>query len=824
MRNFTKMIVHVFSRGACRCALVAAVLAVLALQAHATDLRRPISPSQPMLLVHIDTWNTPDPQKVIDLIPEDIRPYVVMNISLSVAHNDTTGAWTTIEYGYETAKSWLRTCAKNRMWAMIQPSSGGFSRFPDYTSSVDYDTSLYGRFFKEYPNFLGFNYAEQFWGFDDTWSVSWATRVAHWTNLMSLCDKYGGYLYVSWCGAYYGAGINPIAMMKKNSGFAAMCKKYSQNFLLAEKFTSKYGFLDIESTVMGTWLSGYAGHYGIRFDQCGWSDSSGDGTTAFPVSAGAAPVVEHAMLTGETFMDGPELIWQQCIKNLSNGTTTDGYTTRRWEMYPQYVNISIDVFRKILDGTIRIPTRKEVVDRTKVVILNDVTSGSDTAKYSSPGKLFEGLYKMDGDGDLLSNRTWFKKTGRYPSIPTAYLLADDTASAFSVQVKKSAFATRWSTTAAKQAEFNNLFPQEYTGTIYAGRLENGWVTYNPYKTTATATGSIPLKYNTCDSVDVTYAQFTVGVIKEYAGKLNFYLTNYNNADSTLKTDTIEIYGASSKPTFTYTDRGSHQASTLASGWSNNVFSLYVKHCGPVDLVVTCSGKATGRSTSYTTASLSAPDRPSVYTGPWQYEAENFDVKSIGSNVTSGIGNSVRLYTGMGFLKFGTSSAASIRDTVTVPTAGTYKIAIRYLTSSGDVSTVDLYVNGTKVATPAFKKTANDSAWAVDSQSVSLNAGSNVVMFKANATGTYSVFFDNIVIVGVGTTTGIREDRIPAGHPGPVTYQVYDYSGRKIGTVTGADGQDLSMVVSELSVRPGIYLVRYASNQGLVARRIVVAAP
>jgi hypothetical protein len=233
-----------------------------------------------------------------------------------------------------------------------------------------------------------------------------------------------------------------------------------------------------------------------------------------------------------------------------------------------------------------------------------------------------------------------------------------------------------------------------------------------------------------------------------------------------------------------------------------VFTLYVKHCGPVDLVVTCSGTGTGRLTSYTTASMVAPDLPSVYTGPWQYEAENFDVKSIGSNVTSGIGNSVRLYTGMGFLKFGTSSAASIRDTVTVPTAGTYKIAIRYLTSSGDVSTVDLYVNGTKVATPAFKKTANDSAWAVDSQSVSLN----------------------IVIVGVGTTTGIREDRIPAGHPGPVTYQVYDYSGRKIGTVTGADGQDLSMVVSELSVRPGIYLVRYASNQGLVARRIVVAAP
>ena len=33
------------------------------------------------------------------------------------------------EYGYEVAKSWLRACAENRMWAMVQPSSGGFSQF-----------------------------------------------------------------------------------------------------------------------------------------------------------------------------------------------------------------------------------------------------------------------------------------------------------------------------------------------------------------------------------------------------------------------------------------------------------------------------------------------------------------------------------------------------------------------------------------------------------------------------------------------------------------------------------------------------------------------
>src|SRR5687767_2551898 len=90
-----------------------------------TTLRRPVSPQQPMWLIHIDSWNYADPQKIINLIPADIRPYVVMNISLSVFNDAATGRFRVSEYGYEIAKSWLRTCAQNRMWAMIQPSSGG---------------------------------------------------------------------------------------------------------------------------------------------------------------------------------------------------------------------------------------------------------------------------------------------------------------------------------------------------------------------------------------------------------------------------------------------------------------------------------------------------------------------------------------------------------------------------------------------------------------------------------------------------------------------------------------------------------------------------
>ena len=45
--------------------------------------RRPIDNEHPLWMIHIDVWNAADPQKIIDLVPDDIKPYVCMNLSLS---------------------------------------------------------------------------------------------------------------------------------------------------------------------------------------------------------------------------------------------------------------------------------------------------------------------------------------------------------------------------------------------------------------------------------------------------------------------------------------------------------------------------------------------------------------------------------------------------------------------------------------------------------------------------------------------------------------------------------------------------------------------
>jgi hypothetical protein len=714
--------------------------------ANPSGMRRPLSPSQPMFMIHADTWNSADPQKIIDLIPADIRPYTVLIISMSIFHEGANGNqcnWLQVENGIEVARSWIKTAAENGVWAMVQPSSGGFTHFPDYGPNADLESTIYGELFRDYPNFLGINYAEQFWGFDSDCSGTPQARWEHWANLLKLTNKYGGYLAVSFTGGFWGAGINPMAMIKRNSTFEYALKSYSKNFIIQEKYTMPYGFHDIESVSLGMYLSGYAGHYGTRTDRTGWQNV--DGSDTYPFGAGSPHLIEHLTFTGETVFDGPELIWLDTIRGLSNGTTSDGYTTRRWELFPHFKNIHMDIYRKILDGTLRILDRKEVIDRTKVVIVNDLNSGDDRARYSTPETLFSGLYLMDDDGTYMKQNSWYKKTGRYPAIPTVWKLNDALANTFQIQVNRSSYNTRWPNLTAKVNEFNSLFPQEYSGDIYAGRQENTWVTYNPYKTNKTASGNIPFKYNTCGALNVTYSQFTSGVIKEYTNKLDIYLTNYDTPTAALKTNVIKITGASTAPTFTFKDRGEHQTSNVNATWLDGVYTLTVNHNGPLDISVSCSGYATGRLTSYKTASIQEPAAPPAYSGPRQYEAEHFDFRSIGGQTANGINGSIRNYQGLGYLNFGTGASASVRDQVSVPASGSYRLQTRYSLASGSVGNIDVYVNGVRAVTPTFIATSSTSNWSVNSQTINLTAGKNTIEFRATGTRSNPIYFDNIVI-------------------------------------------------------------------------------
>lgn len=712
-------------------------------------MRREVSPSQPMWIVHIDTWNCPDPDKIIDLIPEDIKPYVVFNISLSVNWDENEKRFKTVEYGYETAKSWLRTCAERGVWTLIQPASGGPCHFPDYDpAKTDYDDTLFGEFFRDYPNFLGYNYCEQFWGFEqEDFPVTPIERYKHFAGLLELCHKYGGYLVDSWCGNQWGQSLNPIAMLKNVPEFEEAARNYSENFILLEKYTQTGYIDDVESLVLGTYLSGYCGNFGVRYDETGWTDESGEGSGGYLVSTGLPVHLERLVLNGATVIDGPELVYEDDFFEDKEVITKDGYTQRTWAYYNQFYNVMIDLFRKTIDGTFKISDRDEVIERTKVIIVNDVTTGNDDVKYCTPKTLFEGLYKMDGDGNLRDNHTFYKSTGRYPTIPETAGFADPSIeSKFEKVILKSEYNSVWPDIDSKVSEMNILFPKMYEGDIYAAQNHNVWVTYNPYKRNQTAKGTIPLLYNTCESVSLEYPRYSSGLISESSDGLSIYLNNYNEDDTfNLKKDIIKINGASSAPTYKYEDRGINaMASKITAEWSGSVWTLTVEHNGPIQIEISCSGNSTGKLSIPVPEEYSVPESPIEYLGTRQYEGEFFETRNILYTMKNGSNESIRCYTGQGYLNLGKEKGASSRDTVRATVSGNYILTLKY-SSLEDVSGLSIYVNGFKKAVPALEKTDSLSNWKVAEIPIKLKAGENDVELKLTSELSDQLYVDNFTI-------------------------------------------------------------------------------
>ena len=738
-------------------------------QSATAQQRRPIDSQHPLWLIHIDVWNSADPQKIIDLIPDDIKPYVCMNLSLSCQFDTKTGMYRMPRNAVRTYKSWASVCQKNGMWFSCQPASGG------HTHIQDSDLETFEYFFKTYPNFLGWNYAEQFWAFGDAGDLSSMTAASRWAlfaNLVEMSHKYGGFLTVSWCGGDYHMSTNPMGELKADKKFLAACKKYPESILFLYKYTHASSFYNNESICWGPFISGLTKNYGVRYDNCGWNDTTsklvGENKCKYPGSAGIGTVMEQCCVNGGAVWDGPELIWSgECFQN-QNDSQVDGYTRRNWSTFPNFKGVWLDMWRRIIDGTMYIPSREEVLAKTKIVVINDVASGYES--YTSWDDLYNGVYLQTDPfnqkkearhnyGQWYNNLCYFKSTGRYGAIPIVIALYDDAAKAIPLQIKRSNYSTRWSTEAKKQADFNEWYPEVSKGDLYVNRYRNQLVTYTPYSylnVKKSASAEIPLQYNTCDSLKLRYGKLSSGIIREYADHIDFYLNNYRNDSITQQTDIITITGVTSEPEATYTkpvtNAPSHNitlpASAIVYDAEAKTFTVTVKHMGPVLLTISCSGEATGRLTDVLpAAALETPKQPEPYKGPIIIEAEDMDRKNVDHKLThSGWwAQEYSDFAGMGFIVTQASTSSALRHQLKLTEAGEYNIRVRYC-NSNKAGNIKATVNGTAQNMAIEKVAIND--WHEAVVTATLNAGTNTLILQNS--GTIKMTIDQVIYEPIGT--------------------------------------------------------------------------
>ena len=728
--------------------LVLALLMLSAALPGVAQQRRPIDSQHPLWFIHVDVWYKADPQKIIDLIPEDIRPYVCLNLSLSCQYDKDLNLYKMPQNAFQTYKSWGTVCQQNGMWFSCQPASGG------HTHIQDDDMVTFEYFFKQFPNFLGWNYAEQFWGFDEAGDLSSSTQTARWAlfaRLVEMSHQYGGFLTVSFCGNIWSHPLNPLGELKRTPALLNACKNYPEAMLFLYKYTTSSCFYNNESVTFGPFISGLTANYGVRYDNCGWNGAldailGENHGKKYPGAAGIGTVMEQTCVNGGAVWDGPELTWREECFHEVNRSTVDGYTRRNWERFANMNGVWIDMFRKVLDGTLYIPTRQEVVEKTKIVVVNDKSSGSDEDKYATWGSLYDGLYRQTdpmnrGIGQWMDNFCYFKKTGRYGAIPMVTGLYDDVAKAIPVQVKKSAYATRWNTQAKKTNEFNEQYPEVSTGDLYVNRYRNQLVTYTPYSYLNKKTGAsakLPLLYNTCDSLELQYDKLSSGLIREYADHIDFYLNNYRNDTTAQRTDVITVKGVSAEPSHTFTKHSTATGSATAE-WDAEAgtYTVTVKHRGGVDLSISCSG-ANDRSAATDAIALQPlplPVQPALSRSEILIEAEDMDFKSIASCVTDPYGwgyRSVIGHAGNGFMDMGTNSAGALRHQLKLKDGqeGDYVIGVRY-TGASRSGNIALTVNGKRSTLKCEKTATNEWCWAT--VEATLRQGQNNLVLS-NASG------------------------------------------------------------------------------------------
>jgi hypothetical protein len=711
--------------------------------------RRPIDSEHPLWLVHIDVWNSADPQKIIDLIPDDIKPYVCMNLSFSCQYDTGTNMYRMPRNAVRTYKSWASVCQANGMWFSCQPASGG------KTHIQDNDLETFEYFFKAYPNFLGWNYAEQFWGFGeagDKGSMTTSQRWALFANLVEMSHKYGGFLTVSWCGGIYHFDTDPIAELKLNKDFLEACKKYPEAILFLYKYTHCSSFYNNESVCWGPFISGLTKNYGVRYDNCGWNDMTskiiGENKCKYPGSAGIGTVMEQTCVNGGAVWDGPELIWTEDF-NGSWDTTVDGYTRRNWSTFDNFKGIWLDMWRKIIDGSMYIPSREEVVAKTQVVILHD--SSND---FKVPDALYDGLYKQTdpgnpGDGRFGNNLCYFKKTGRYGAIPMVTGLYDDAAKGIYKQVKKSAYSSLWGNQTKKVNDFNDLYPEVSTGDLYVNRYKNQLVTYTPYtylNGKKKASADIPLQYNTCETLSLTYGKLSSGIVREYADHIDFYLNNYRSDSTAVQTETIVVRGVTTEASHTvkqHTTGAKGQAATVNGKYNaeEKTYTVTVSHMGPVDVTINCTGDATERNTNVLPSkALETPKQPEPYRGPIIIEAENMDRKNANIALTNSgwWAQHTKDFAGMGYIETKANTNCVLRHQLKLSEGGKYNIRVRYA-NSNKAGSLKVTVNGSSQNVAIQKVGVSD--WQEAVVTATLNAGTNTLLLQN--TSAITMYIDQV---------------------------------------------------------------------------------
>lgn len=296
---------------------------------------------------------------------------------------------------------------------------------------------------------------------ENFWSGSHEAVAKGAATTLEIAHRHGGYQ------VYSEADHNNIYdNIMGNADFKAAVEKYGESMFFTYKNTqgSKDG-LHSQSALIGSWLAGYIGGWGMLSDTWAWGNSgmgplwhTGGGYVKNWKAICTQPEAIFGMQMLTTYLNGGVVYTFEFPEVVYGAVDTNS---------PAFTHMVERVFRYICQNPA--PDRGEVLNRTKVILYGDVTSniynvttGSDNAMAIVGNGRYGAVPSIPNWGTKEEVTQKLKETAKREGASAPVVIANNDALVGY---------------GAKQY-FNSMYPINYLGDTFADKYNGSWYFYN----------------------------------------------------------------------------------------------------------------------------------------------------------------------------------------------------------------------------------------------------------------------------------------------------------------------------------------------------------
>lgn len=356
-------------------------------------------------------------------------------------------------------------------------------------------------------------------------------RINYMKENIEVCAEFGGlFLYKDQC--YSPINGSAYAVLGEQKDLLNTFRENSENCVIMWKGNGIGQHYENQSYAMGYWLSGIVSNWGINCE--GWLnveqgyDTLGSDTAKR--RSGGSEACQYRM---------PEAQFGQMMELCAaNGATIysyeDEWYANSWQgkATPAYEMVLKPFQERIINENL-ITSKDEMQSKIKVAYYqSELMKNTPELKEDFGTRLYNNLYgirdiPLEEMKESGVQGEWFPHTGRYYVLPILpHYATEEEKEVFDKVIDHDSYVNKFKNGALLPEYMNSIYPQEYTGSSWAQRIDNKWYLMNPSENKRVSS-DFDLKFytNTADGVSGEMDEHTFAYITESKNSIKVFTDN-----------------------------------------------------------------------------------------------------------------------------------------------------------------------------------------------------------------------------------------------------------------------------------------------------------